>query len=343
FVGLALANTMLGSNVPRRKLSGAGLWLFWISAALGAWFVVAQFRLGLLGDQLTLATIENLVWSSAPTAALAVIVLYGLSRLTRATALARQPAWTLLGLCALAVGHQGVWHVRMLKGATHEAQRFSGELADALSADAVLVGPYATNFTMDNRHRCLIYFFGVDKIEPDLFRRFPVTHIAADQPNLEFCHEQFPLSRSAVEVARLDIRESSVKVVRLNRSGSTLSPLTALERAAFFAVDSLNDSALVYTRRFERDHPQSALAVRNELERLLVAGGDREAVDCARRLVALDRDGAWSHALAARGLTYLSRKYRDPALQAEAETNLRRATQLNPAATGFFTRFAHMQ
>lgn len=66
------------------------------------------------------------------------------------------------------------------------------DLATILSPEAVISGPYAADFTQDNKILNLIHMFGVANVDSAFFKRYPITHLIMDKYNAEAAIEQYP-------------------------------------------------------------------------------------------------------------------------------------------------------
>jgi len=111
----------------------------------------------------------------------------------------------------------------------------SRDLAMVVSPEAVLSGPFAPNMTLETRLKAVIHMFGVSKPDPDLFRKFPVTHLLLDEPNEARATEDYPeVMKAATHVATFAIGKNKVRLWRIagmtgNREASSY-PLSLYEQ-----------------------------------------------------------------------------------------------------------------
>jgi 4-amino-4-deoxy-L-arabinose transferase-like glycosyltransferase len=75
---------------------------------------------------------------------------------------------------------------------TYSARDASRDIGTLLGAGAVISGPYGPLLTLDNGVGALIHMFGVSSADPNLFRKYPVTHLAVDEQNRDRAREDYP-------------------------------------------------------------------------------------------------------------------------------------------------------
>lgn len=94
--------------------------------------------------------------------------------------------------------------------------------------------------------------FGLSRVERELFSRFPISHVTADQSNWKAALEKFPVLKTAVRIAQMPIREVVIDIYRV--PGAAAEP-TDFEKGAIFMASGYIDSAYVCFDRFCRVHP----------------------------------------------------------------------------------------
>ena len=129
------------------------------------------------------------------------------------------------------------------------------DLGVILAKDAVVTGPYAPAFTLENKLGCVIHMFGVVNVDRDFFSKYPMTHIAMDEGNEKFAREQYPEMMSRAKfVTRYYARGIPVKVYNIvdaspNAAVKNYLP-TDYEIAQSYIAVNRADSAEFYMRRF---------------------------------------------------------------------------------------------
>ncbi|MGB5139918.1 MAG: tetratricopeptide repeat protein [Candidatus Zixiibacteriota bacterium] len=129
------------------------------------------------------------------------------------------------------------------------------DLAAILGKGAVITGPYAPAFTLENKFGAVIHMFGVVNVDKDFFSKYPMTHIAMDEGNEKFAREQYPdLMNRAKFVTRYFARGVPVKVYNIvdaspNAAIKSYVP-TDYEIAQSYIAANRADSAEFYMRRY---------------------------------------------------------------------------------------------
>jgi len=117
-----------------------------------------------------------------------------------------------------------------------------------LSKNAVIAGPYAPAMTFQTNHQSLIHFFGAAKEDSRLFDRYPITHIAADQPSWGVAVTRFPPLGELKPVASYWIRDYQVQLFNVSKTFSNPQANAYVEsdfeRAAAYYNKGQFDSAL---------------------------------------------------------------------------------------------------
>jgi len=164
------------------------------------------------------------------------------------------PAIIILVLVAGMVVRQGVLLYEGLARPGTYLQDLNREVSEMVGGDAVLTGPYTPALTIDNNLRGIIYVFGLAVREPDLFRRFPITHVVTDRSNFDLAKKDYGEFSSALNLRRLRLREGSVEVLRLPGATALMSDY---ERAAAAYGVKQFDSAMVFSERFSGRYPDN--------------------------------------------------------------------------------------
>ncbi len=157
----------------------------------------------------------------------------------------------LVGYAAVQFVQYGRW-VSMRQYTLITADRDIGAI---LAKDAVISGSYAVALTQENRLGCVHHMFGLKYVDPDFFKRFPITHLVVDEGNEKRARQDYPDVMSKAEVlATYGIRGYPVKLMRVagatgNEQASKYQP-TAFEEARHWVDLANNDSARVYFERY---------------------------------------------------------------------------------------------
>ena len=148
---------------------------------------------------------------------------------------------------------------------TYTLRDNSRDVAQCLSEDAVLSGPYGPAVGLAGDLDAVIHMFGVTSPDSALFRKFPVTHLLMDELNEDLARADYPaLMSQAVHVCTYHIGLEKVRVFRI--AGSTGNPLADLYRlslieAAVQLRDNQQDTeAMSLARRFAEKSPDNIVA-----------------------------------------------------------------------------------
>jgi len=203
----------------------------------------------------------RMVWMILPLAALIVVVLIYLFR-RHLRRLVPRVGKAMVVLVALYILMQIGWFYKWADHRSSSLKQMGADLTQILNDDAVIGGPYSQAVTIDNDLRSFIYMFGLKRQEPDLFKRFPVTHFASDISNWELAEKDFPGMSLASPVARYWIRDVEVAVIRADDSALGRPPTgytrTYYEKAMdFFNSRQHGDSLYYYLTRFLNRHREN--------------------------------------------------------------------------------------
>lgn len=116
----------------------------------------------------------------------------------------------------VAIGHGFYDFITWVNRATYTSRDTSVELGSLLSPGAVLSGPFGPLLALENDHQALIHMFGVSHADPNLFRRFPVTHLVLDQSNEDRAREDYPdMFQDALHVATLRVGKVQLRMFNI--------------------------------------------------------------------------------------------------------------------------------
>ena len=146
---------------------------------------------------------------------------------------------------------------------TYSLNRSSVDLGKILEDDAVLSGPYGPALVWDNGLKNIIHMFGVTKPDPELFRTYPITHLALERGgNRDRAFKDYPeVMNQAKIVTTYWLRNIPVDIYRIGEW--TGNPKTAgyslsdFERAKMLIDGGETDSALVLLEEFVSHTPDN--------------------------------------------------------------------------------------
>ncbi|SYZ73967.1 membrane hypothetical protein [Candidatus Zixiibacteriota bacterium] len=141
----------------------------------------------------------------------------------------------------------------------------SRDLSLILSPEAVISGPYAADFTQENRFFNFIHMFGVANVDTAFFRRYPITHILVDKSNEETARKDYPqIMDSARFVAHYYVGGRKVKLFRVAGLTGNLEAnqyhWSYYEIALQNYVQNKIDSGHYYMKRFQLKNPDNLSA-----------------------------------------------------------------------------------
>lgn len=142
---------------------------------------------------------------------------------------------------------------------TFTASDNSRDLGMILSPGAVLSGPYAPALTLENSFNTIIHMFGVSQADPDLLKKFPITHLLLDRANETRARRDYPeVMDSAVHMLTYHVGLKKVRLFRI--AGHTGNPeadgylISHFEKAVDLydegSVSEANELALKFLKTF---------------------------------------------------------------------------------------------
>lgn len=163
--------------------------------------------------------------------------------------------WIAAILLVVAVGWNLKTYIGWIGMRQYSLVTADRDLGAILNKGAVITGSYATAFTQQNKHGCIIHMFGVVNVDREFFAKYPITHIAMDEGNEKFAREQYPeLMDRATFVTRYYARGIPVKVYSIaevspNANARQYVP-TDYEISQKYIAANVADSAEFYMRRY---------------------------------------------------------------------------------------------
>lgn len=142
--------------------------------------------------------------------------------------------------------------------------RASEDLGQILDSEAVISGPYAQTLTMDNRLKLVLRMFGGWPMDPELFQKYPLTHLAVEPKggHREQALKDYPqVMMNAKPVATYYLRNFPVQILRVVESSGNPKAenyrLSDFEKAKLLIEEGQVDSGVVMLNQFVSQHPQN--------------------------------------------------------------------------------------
>ncbi|MBN2226663.1 MAG: phospholipid carrier-dependent glycosyltransferase [candidate division Zixibacteria bacterium] len=240
---------------------------------------------------------------------------------------------------------QGVWIYTWLHRPAYMMRDAGEDMHQILGPNAVVAGPFSSALTIDNDIRSFIYMFGLTQKEPDLFDRFPITHLAVDLSNFGPAQRDYPFLSETRMVGRYWFRDVTVRILQRpdpvwGYDGKPYLP-SEYELARSHFLGPTHDSTLLYIKRFMGKYPGNLSAMTLLSEYYL----SMTAVDSALRVYDLMRsDHPNDYSLyfdQAFTLYKLGYYLQRPEYRTDADRLFERAVELNPHLANDIIRAKH--
>jgi 4-amino-4-deoxy-L-arabinose transferase-like glycosyltransferase len=141
----------------------------------------------------------------------------------------------------------------------------SKDLGAILTSKAVISGPYSQTLIWDNRLGYVWHMFVVMTADPDLFRGYPITHLAMEARGgqREQAFKDYPqVMMNAKPVTTYYLRNFPVEILRVTESSGNPEAknyqLSDFEKAKLLLEEGRIDSALIVLNRFVDEHPNNS-------------------------------------------------------------------------------------
>ena len=183
-----------------------------------------------------------------------------------------------------------VAYAAWLKHPTFTARDNSRDVGLVLSDAAVLSGPYAPLFAMENDLDVVIHMFGVAEADPALFDHFPITHLLLDEPNEKMARADYPdIMEKAEHIVTYHLRTDKVRLLRVagatgNERAARYVPSIA-ERALGAYRDDRVGEGHALTARFLERNPNNMTAFVAAGEVAAVNGQDELAEESFKKAI----------------------------------------------------------
>ncbi|SYZ72335.1 membrane hypothetical protein [Candidatus Zixiibacteriota bacterium] len=298
-----------------------GLFLYLPMAAIAAYafdiFQEKKVRLGLDIKYITLPVIFMILWhlftqvriyfapfgkkfesgaAALPVTFILAAIVAGLLffwlKNNRRTISGRGPLYIFAFLGLVLAIHQGSYIYRGLVHPNKYLTEFGRELGPMLSTEAVISGPYSSTLVIDDSLKSVIYMFGLANIEKDLFTKYHVTHIAADNSNWKRALSDFPILKESFKILEVPVHDIAVDIYRVPGAAA---PPTDFEKGAIYLAQRKADSAYVSFKQFNAAHPDHFFGRTHLAFAAMVNGSIEESLAIVNKLLAERPDDAVLH------------------------------------------------
>lgn len=248
-----------------RSYKGSPGWIRKIILLVAVWF---------FSEQLVMAAIRpfefnmvglayRMVWYFFPVAlALTGALLYMKRHFINIMSRSNLLLMILLGIFVI---YQYQWIYRWHSENSHIISNFAEDTKQALGENAVIIGPFANTLTINNDIKSFIYMFGLTKREPNLFTRFPITHLVVDRPNWNMALKDYPELKGSLELFNGTLKYTFVNVVKVPDSILKISGADYVDSDYELALENFtagrNNEAENYLKRFLDKYPRNSHGV----------------------------------------------------------------------------------
>ena len=172
--------------------------------------------------------------------------------------------WVLVLILILSVlFFQGRQFLTWAKNPQYSLYKSSVDLGMILNQDAVISGPYCSALTIDNQLRNVMHMFTWAEVDPLLFLKFPITHLAMERgANKKRALEDYPeVMKNARLVTTYWVRNMAVDIYRIKENtgnpGAESYRISDFEKAQLLIEEGKIDSAIATLNQFVSRHPQN--------------------------------------------------------------------------------------
>jgi 4-amino-4-deoxy-L-arabinose transferase-like glycosyltransferase len=229
------------------------------------WVFLEQACYGWYREEGFVAMHRKLVWITFLPAALSAYLEMRYDFLKKLMAKKKTNQIVLASLIILAIWNFGSGYWTWQKQKSYNIKEAASDLNQILNPEAILCGPIAPTFIMDNKLKGMVYALGISGKDRDLFQKFPATHFAIDVDASGRIIEEFPELETTQKIADFWIRDADVAVVDIykltgNQSAESYRP-TLFEIGRQFMNKKVFDSALIYVEQFANRYPDNKSAL----------------------------------------------------------------------------------
>ncbi|UCD17439.1 MAG: hypothetical protein JSV44_00580 [Candidatus Zixiibacteriota bacterium] len=326
----ALAGYLIYAVFSRRiSLSGQ---FFWISIPIfffSTWFLTVQVITGYMPVLRavisgSLSFLATALFAASVTGVVFILLRGGTRHISQYIAV---PIIALLIIGALMKQTSCIYEGLSRPG--NYLKRYNHDISQLIEKNAVLAGPFAPALTIDNNLRGIIFYFSLPETEPDLFLRFPISHVVSDLSNWRYAQRDYPQYSALPSTATLPIQNVTINLIGVNHVD--IMP-TSFERAALAYANRQYDSSLAFYRQFCDSHPGNLTAQLSLLEILLTTGRYKEFEQQFDFLVKHHPYDFRIHMIGHRGYSFLHRQTGKWSYRERAENHKKTAIEINPFA-----------
>lgn len=243
--------------------------------------------------------------------------------------------YALIPLLILSVVLQFHWIYRWSDHKSYCLKQAGEDLDRTVDDGAVIIGPYSSAMTIDNALKSFVYMFGLSKEEPDLFHRFPVTHLAIDLSNWREAVKDYPELENSFKVSEYWIRDVEISIIRINdeefgRENIFYNPTEYEKAMSFHWVSQFPDSIFHYLTRFLNANPESKVGLKILGGYYLATGAVNRGLGMYDKLISLYPDDFSMYFEKARAYYILHLMNRNQELLGEADRYFELARSVNP-------------
>ncbi len=188
----------------------------------------------------------------------------------------------LVGLVALStIFAVADWHY-WFQRPTWQARQQGRDLGKAIAPDAILSGPYGPLLTLESGHDAIIHMFGVSQPDPELFKRFPITHLLLDRANERRARADYgALMDSSYHLYTYHVGTRPVRLFSIfEQTGHPRADAyqpSILEQAYLAGIRDSIDLSNALAVKYVQDYPDNITGNMLLAERAALAGHSREA------------------------------------------------------------------
>ena len=233
-----------------------------IIVGLATWMLAFHFVGNAFYFNVMPVPVRGLTWGSLPIAAGLTLLIWKLAAGGRLRLRKQTLTIALLGLLVCS----GLINSLRIKETQFKEHNFNileanRDISQILGPGAVVSGPYGPVLTVDTDLKSFIHLFGVANIDPTLFDRYPVTHLAVDASNWVLAVAAYPRLANLQPVTSYWIRDYEVNLYNISKlfgnARANDYQETDYERALLSFNEEQPDSALALAQHFYKRHPDS--------------------------------------------------------------------------------------
>lgn len=334
--GIALNNFLNPPSLEKKEKLSWAYWIFFLPISSILIFHLFTFSLKLFGKTGSFNTLV-LLSISAP---IVLIIFYYIFFKNKSILKTKASKTKLLVISVVVLLISFInlnQYISWAKNPKYSLIRSSQDLGKMLDRGAVLSGPYASTLTQDNNLGFCFHMFGVAKVDPELFKRYPITHLALESRggNKERAFQDYPeVMKDAKVVATYLLRGMPVEVYRIKEhTGNPQAEkyqLSDFEKAQILREEGKNDSAIVLLEQFNIRNPENVSAHLLLSDILSQKGDHQQAVSELEKAIEFDETNFILYYYLGYLYFQLSHLQNDPVLWERGIKAWEKSLKLNP-------------